>query len=63
MGDSLQLHMVLVKVPFESLAVYRNSGVSWVPTAVIITMLTKGGTTGKHPQAIALIPRTQNELL
>lgn len=55
--------MVLVKMPFESLAVYRNSGVSWVPTAVIITMLTKGGTTGKHPQAIAFIPRTQNELL
>lgn len=55
--------MVLVKMPFEALAVYRNSSVSWVPTAVIVTMLTKGDTTGNHPQAVVFIPRTQNELL
>lgn len=57
-GDSLQLHMVLVKMPFEPLAVYRNSGVSWVPTVVIIKMLTKEGTTSNHPQAVIFVLMT-----
>lgn len=58
MGDSLKFHMVLVKMPFELLAVYRNSGASWVPTVVIIKMLTKEGTTGNHPQAVIFILMT-----
>ena len=60
LGYSLQLHMVLVHMPFELLAVYRNSSVSWVPTAVI--MLTEG-TAGNHPQVVVFILVTWNDLL